>query len=159
MKLFWRAIGRVGYVVGYVPISMYLRIGRRTRVVVRHQDRILVVKSWLGRGKWDLPGGGLHKNETPSEGAARELKEELGLEVDAAKIALLKEEEFKVGLVRYPACYMSIALTELPAALKLQMYEIVEVRWVDAVELKDLSMTSESLRTAALEVLQSSTGV
>lgn len=149
----------MGYYVGYVPISMYLRMGKRTRVVVRHQDKILVVKSWLGRGKWDLPGGGLHKNEAPSVGAVRELREELGLKISPGEVAILKEEEFKVGLVRYPAYYMVITLKEPPSSLKLQMYEIVEARWVDAIELKDLPMTSDSLNDAALEVLRSSTGV
>lgn len=40
--------------------------------------RVLLVNPTYKPG-WDIPGGYLHPGETPSEGAARELKEELGL--------------------------------------------------------------------------------
>ncbi|WP_406088703.1 NUDIX domain-containing protein [Kitasatospora purpeofusca] len=41
-------------------------------------DRVLLVKPTYKPG-WDIPGGYLHAGETPSEGAAREVKEELGI--------------------------------------------------------------------------------
>jgi 8-oxo-dGTP pyrophosphatase MutT (NUDIX family) len=41
-------------------------------------DRVLLVHPTYKPG-WEIPGGYLHPGETPSEGAARELKEELGL--------------------------------------------------------------------------------
>ncbi|MFE6867851.1 NUDIX domain-containing protein [Kitasatospora sp. NPDC057692] len=41
-------------------------------------DRILLVKPTYKPG-WEIPGGYLHAGETPSEGAAREVKEELGI--------------------------------------------------------------------------------
>ncbi len=40
--------------------------------------RVLLVNPTYKPG-WEIPGGYLHPGETPSEGAARELKEELGL--------------------------------------------------------------------------------
>lgn len=41
-------------------------------------DRVLLVKPTYKPG-WEIPGGYLHASETPSEGAAREVKEELGI--------------------------------------------------------------------------------
>jgi ADP-ribose pyrophosphatase YjhB (NUDIX family) len=41
-------------------------------------DRVLLVRPTYKPG-WEIPGGYLYPGETPSEGAARELKEELGL--------------------------------------------------------------------------------
>ncbi|MEV7777848.1 NUDIX hydrolase [Kitasatospora sp. NPDC088351] len=41
-------------------------------------DRVLLVKPTYKPG-WEIPGGYLHPGETPSEGAAREVKEELGI--------------------------------------------------------------------------------
>ncbi|MFJ6212048.1 NUDIX domain-containing protein [Streptomyces sp. NPDC092296] len=41
-------------------------------------DRILLVKPTYKPG-WEIPGGYLQAGETPSEGAAREVKEELGI--------------------------------------------------------------------------------
>ncbi|MEY9876922.1 8-oxo-dGTP diphosphatase [Streptacidiphilus sp. MAP12-33] len=41
-------------------------------------DRVLLVKPTYKPG-WEIPGGYLHPGETPSEGAGREVKEELGV--------------------------------------------------------------------------------
>ncbi|MFE5582145.1 NUDIX domain-containing protein [Kitasatospora sp. NPDC056531] len=41
-------------------------------------DRVLLVKPTYKPG-WEIPGGYLHAGETPSAGAAREVKEELGI--------------------------------------------------------------------------------
>lgn len=45
------------------------------------QDRILLVKPTYKDG-WDIPGGYVNYGETPCAGAVREVKEELGIEVD-----------------------------------------------------------------------------
>lgn len=38
-------------------------------------------------GKWSIPGGACHKNETPGETAARELSEEMGVtNLDALEV-------------------------------------------------------------------------
>ncbi|MER8100444.1 NUDIX hydrolase [Kitasatospora sp. NPDC094016] len=42
------------------------------------ENRILLVKPTYKPG-WEIPGGYLHEGETPSEGAAREVREELGI--------------------------------------------------------------------------------
>lgn len=47
-------------------------------LVVR-ADKILMIKS-LHLNRWELPGGGIEKDETPEEAAIRELKEECGLD-------------------------------------------------------------------------------
>ena len=50
-------------------------------IVVRHPDgeQILVFERAASPGSWQLPQGGLHRGETPIEGAWRELGEETGL--------------------------------------------------------------------------------
>ena len=50
-------------------------------IVVRHPDRerILVFERVDSPGSWQLPQGGLHRDESPIEGAWRELTEETGL--------------------------------------------------------------------------------
>ncbi|HLC91774.1 MAG TPA: NUDIX domain-containing protein [Candidatus Saccharimonadales bacterium] len=52
-------------------------------------DKILLVRDWLGDGSWSLPGGGLHRGEVANIGALRELKEETGLQVDPLQLILL----------------------------------------------------------------------
>ena len=43
----------------------------------------------LFRSVWDLPGGHVEKGESPPAALAREMKEELGIDVDPTKEALL----------------------------------------------------------------------
>ena len=51
-------------------------------VLLRDEDgRVLLVKPTYKPG-WDLPGGMAEANESPDDAARRELKEELGLDVD-----------------------------------------------------------------------------
>lgn len=56
-------------------------------VLVNPQGQVLFVRdSGVGdhaesKGVWDLPGGRMEPNETPLEGLARELREEIGVEI------------------------------------------------------------------------------
>jgi 8-oxo-dGTP diphosphatase len=61
------------------------------------QGRVLIAQRPPGKelaGRWEFPGGKLHANESPRAGLARELREELGVEVLAAE-----------SLIRYPHEY------------------------------------------------------
>ncbi len=53
------------------------------RVVIKNEkDQILMVRQrHEGRDIWMIPGGGVELNETSSHAAAREVKEETGLEI------------------------------------------------------------------------------
>lgn len=59
-------------------------------VVVRDGGQALFVRRAIppDEGEWDLPGGFLEVDESPAEGAARELAEETGLQVDPDALEL-----------------------------------------------------------------------
>jgi ADP-ribose pyrophosphatase YjhB (NUDIX family) len=56
---------------------------RGVKVVLRRADgHVLFVRHTYGnRAVWEVPGGGLRRREAPQDGADREAREELGLEL------------------------------------------------------------------------------
>jgi 8-oxo-dGTP pyrophosphatase MutT (NUDIX family) len=56
-------------------------------LILDEAGRVLLVNPTYKPG-WEIPGGYLHPGETPSEGAARELKEELGLTTPIGRLLI-----------------------------------------------------------------------
>ena len=52
------------------------------KCVLTDGDRVLLVRHTYGTRQWDLPGGGRHRRERSLDAARREIREELGLEID-----------------------------------------------------------------------------
>ena len=58
-------------------------------VVLRDSDgHVLVVRKW-GTSRYMLPGGKIEQGETPAEAAVRELREEVGADLDPSLLVLL----------------------------------------------------------------------
>lgn len=49
------------------------------RCLIEHEGRVLLIRNPYGPMKWDLPGGGIHRRETPEQAARREVLEEVGI--------------------------------------------------------------------------------
>src|SRR5688572_27485111 len=111
----WTALGRVGFWVSLPALYIYLRPSRRTRVLVHSEGKVLVVKPWLGSGKWILPGGGLHRHEDSSVGAARELREETGIILPPSRLASAGTVDYRQHGLRFR--YEQF-IAELPALLE-----------------------------------------
>ena len=142
MKSLLLIFGRVGYYLGYPVLALLLNKDARTRVVIRHNHQVLLVKSWLGNGAWDLPGGGLHKAEAPLQGALREVQEEIGIDLGSYEVKMIKTLNFKFGLIRYKAHYFEATLENKPK-LKLQKLEIIDAQWFDPDQIKDIKLNPQ----------------
>ncbi len=77
-----------------IPVLYYIRLaGWRVlrpitfgvRALVIDGDQILLVRGH-GHGHWHLPGGAIKRGETLQEGAAREVREETGCEVEIERL-------------------------------------------------------------------------
>lgn len=143
IKRLWLIIGHIAYWLVFPLLAIYLRIGSRTRLVLKHEDRILVVKGWLGDGKWSLPGGGLHRGEDPIIGVIRELREETGI--------ILKQDQFrpgdkavlKRGVVKFHYYRFFVQIPQRPP-VRPQKWEIQEIAWLPVSSL-DNSNADQSL--------------
>jgi 8-oxo-dGTP diphosphatase len=95
---------------------------RGTALVIRH-GKVLLVRD-KGRNKFSLPGGGIHEGEPTVSAAARELYEELGLQVTSVK--RLRECDFKGAVSLHKVC-----LIEANGEPKLRGHELDKYIWWD----------------------------
>ena len=125
MQKLWRFVGRVVFWLSWPAQFIYLRVGRRTRVLILCEDKVLVVKGWISSGAWMLPGGGLHFRENPAAGAVREVREETGLKLQPEQLqSLILSSTTEHGL-RFIYYGFVAKLDSLPP-LKLRHFEISE---------------------------------
>ena len=107
-------------------INATLRPRRAKVVVMNPAGELLLVVNAIGDRNWTLPGGGMKRREEPAAAAARELREELG--VDIAPVALKSLGTTQVQ--GYPA---SLFYTVLSAAqlqmLHIEKFEIYRSYW------------------------------
>lgn len=124
-------IGRILYVVTLPGIWLVIKnTPPRTRIVVVFDGKVLLTRDWLGNGKWNLPGGGLHKNENPRIGAIRELKEETNIIVQQHKLKKLKTfRKNETPRTAEQICYWTQLLSE--QRITLPTIEILDYMWID----------------------------
>ncbi len=80
------ALRRFGYRVAHRLLRAWWFIRRPSlhgvKCMLTDRDRVLLVRHTYGHREWDLPGGTPRRREPPITAATREMKEELGLEID-----------------------------------------------------------------------------
>lgn len=144
-------LGRLIYIFGKPVITIVFRYGRpRTRVFVVARGELLLVQSVIGSGAWELPGGGLRLKEAPIDGARRELREELGLKIDASMGQLLSAAPLRITHQgsRFRCWPILVMLSQQPE-LRLRRTEILATQWVPVSGLLRTSKLDDSVRQLA----------
>jgi ADP-ribose pyrophosphatase YjhB (NUDIX family) len=130
---------------------VYFKFGHgRTRVVLLHEGKILVMKQWISAGKWTLPGGGLHKDETAVDGAARELKEETSLELDPRQLQSVGKGVYRRHGLSYE--FYVFEATVGSNNVRAQRVEVSELVWVYPDELTAQNASQDTL--LSLEIVR-----
>ena len=140
----WQQKGGVAlYWLTWPGLWLYLRSSQRTRVLVVCDNQVLLVKTWLGDGKWSLPGGGLHKREDPRQGGRRELLEETSLDLPVDSFKLIDHRQANNhGLVFSYDLFVIEAVTPWP--VRRQPFEIVDLGWYDYRQLTDEQLAPDA---------------
>lgn len=137
-------VSRLGFrLVGRVPEQWRQRAVRVVMpkftvgctCLVEHEGRVLLVRPAY-RPRWGLPGGLLHRGETPVEGVRRELREELVLDVvlDGRPIVVLDIALQRIDLV-FRARLVEGATG---AAAEIASAELSEIGWFESDSLPEL---------------------
>ena len=111
------------------------------KCVLRHEGRILFIRHTYGdRSLWELPGGGLHRDEPPREAAAREAREELGVDLPWSPLASIDLRDHRLTTMHvFTADAESAVVTPDPG-------ELAETRWAaPASPPHPLSQSSEAI--------------
>jgi 8-oxo-dGTP pyrophosphatase MutT (NUDIX family) len=78
---------RIAYRVAYTLLRCYWFVARPVgdgvKCVLRDGEQILLVRHTYGRRSWQFPGGTVKRSEPPQIAARREIREELGLDIDS----------------------------------------------------------------------------
>ncbi len=121
------------------------------KALIEHEGNILVCKG-VGDDVWEFPGGRLHAGESPHEGLAREIREELNLSIRIERpVHTCLSWHAKSGVHNFFVAYLC---TVEGAAEIVSNDEVVEKKWVTKEELKDLPMFDDC-RGAVAEYLKS----
>jgi 8-oxo-dGTP diphosphatase len=117
--------------------------------VVWRDDRVLLIRR--GRppraGQWSLPGGAQRLGETLREAAAREVREETGLELADVRLLTTLDlvEREQEGRVRYHYTLVDF-VAEAPLGEPVAGDDAEAVAWFRLDELPSLGLWSETLR-------------
>lgn len=144
MKRAWQFIGIVAYWVTVPGIWLALRRTQRSRVIINSGDSIVVVKPWLGNGRWCLPGGGVHKNESALSAVRRETEEEVGMKLSTKSYRTLGNQLYRQNGLSFSYQLFSVVVNE-KIPIKKQLLEIVEAEWVPIAELTDKNANQDVL--------------
>lgn len=97
-------------------------------------------------GKWAFTGGAVDTNETSLEGAIREVKEEIGIDIKDDEIEYLLSFKREKGFVDIWLVKKDVAIDELV----LQKEEVSEAKWVSLKELIKLVESGEMVASINL---------
>jgi len=131
----WKLLGKVVYWISWPALFLYLKIGKRTRIGVIYDGKVLVVKPWMGSGRWILPGGGLRRGESSLGGVLRELREETGVEVDKNKVKKTGEHSISINGISTKYILFKV-VTEEKLIPKASGIEIVQTKWMPLEQAK-----------------------
>jgi 8-oxo-dGTP pyrophosphatase MutT (NUDIX family) len=127
---------RLGYRAAYVALRGYWFLARPqtsgVKCVLTDGDRVLLVRHTYGSRAWDLPGGSVKSGESPVDTARREMREELGVDLDGWRP--LGELELAIDHRRDRVhCFQAELYS--PGELKLDLGELSAARWFDRGQL------------------------
>src|SRR5260221_6010725 len=110
-------------------------------VLLEHRDgapRVLLTQRKKGahlEGLWELPGGKIDPDEDPRAALVRELREELGIEVDVGT-------PIEVTSWRYPEKRVLLLFFEAkrtPGSPEPRPLDVADLQWADRARLDELS--------------------
>lgn len=116
---------------------------------------IHVFRHPLGRWSWEIPKGFVEPGETPAQAALRELQEEMGIAVQAARLRPMGTVTPEPGVIKGRIQLYSVILsaTDVPPAVVASDLGHGEIRFFDRHEIIELVSVGELEDASTLSIL------
>lgn len=119
-------------------------------LILNDRREILLAKSWKWHGKYTLPGGHIEVGETAEEALKREVKEEVGLEIESMDFLILQEAiNSKEFFKPKHFIFLDFVCRVKSSTVKIDNSEMQEAKWVrpeEALKLDIDSFTRNSIK-------------
>ncbi|MEI7838427.1 MAG: NUDIX hydrolase [bacterium] len=131
---------KVVFWITWPAIFIVVRNTNRTRVIIKYKDQILLVQGWIGNKKWQLPGGGVKKNEPIKLAAIREVKEETGLQLKESQLQNLGESKIFESGFSYQAHYFLVDLKDIQDFHGSHEIKLAKMFKIDSLKEEELTL-------------------
>lgn len=125
-------------------------------LIVNGEGEILLVRSYKWGSKYTVPGGHIELGERSERAVKREVKEEVGLEVEPVRLLLVQEAIYPADYIKHEHyIFLDYLCRASSSEVKLDGKEIQEYLWTtpsDALQL-DLESFTRNLVEAYLRDL------
>ena len=130
----------------------------RTGVIVIHSGRLLLLEPYKPGAGWQLPGGGLERNESLAECGEREVFEETGIHVKVSRVAFLREWVVPKYCVSFEdgegigfglEVFLYAQLAAQRSELRLERPDAQTPHWVPLAKVPTLPVWPKELKTLA----------
>lgn len=112
-------------------------------LIVNNERQILLVKSYKWGNRYTVPGGHIELGERSEEAVKREIKEEVGLDVEPIRILLVQEAIFPKDYIKHEHyIFMDYLCRTSSSAVKLDNKEIQDYLWVSPDRALQLDLES-----------------
>lgn len=117
-------------------------------LIVNNEGKILLVKSHKWFDKYTLPGGHIEVGETMVEAVKREVKEEVGLDIQVGHMLLLQEAIFAAEFYKKRHfVFIDFACRSESEQVKLDQDELQEYLWIYPGAAYNLKLDSFTRKT------------
>src|SRR5262249_45948947 len=122
------------------------------------QGRVLVIRRAKdpAAGKLGVPGGFIDFGESAEEGMRREVREEVGLELDRVRFLVSYPNLYHYRDVIYPVVDLYFAADAVNPEAAQPLDAVTAVEWRTLADLPDEELAFESMRVALAVVRQQS---
>jgi 8-oxo-dGTP pyrophosphatase MutT (NUDIX family) len=124
----YRMIGKLLFISLLPLIRIVIRHTERAYVCIECEGSVLLVKNWLARDTWRFPGGGVSKDERPTQAIVREVYEELHIQLDERDLVLYETRVMRADRLGFSYSLYVCHLGALPK-LSQNKFEIVDSQW------------------------------